>query len=45
VTDHDRRAVVLLVWLAIAGGAAALVELAYLAIRWALGTMLRRDHL
>jgi hypothetical protein len=32
VTDHDRRAAMLLIWLAIAVGSLALAELVYLAI-------------
>jgi hypothetical protein len=32
VTDHDRRAAMILIWLAIAVGSLALAELVYLAI-------------
>lgn len=35
MTDHDRRVALLLVWAAIAAGAAAAGELAYLLLRWA----------
>jgi hypothetical protein len=35
VTDHDRRAAVLLIWAAIAAGSAAFGELVYLLLRWA----------
>ena len=32
MTDHDRRAAMILIWLAIAVGSLALAELVYLAI-------------
>jgi len=32
VTDHDRRAAMILIWLAIAVGTVALAELIYLAV-------------
>jgi hypothetical protein len=35
VSDRDRRVVVLLVFVSIAAGAAALAELLYLLLRWA----------
>jgi hypothetical protein len=34
VSDRDRRLVILAIWLAIAGGAAAAAELLYLLLRW-----------
>jgi hypothetical protein len=34
VTDHDRRAAILLIWAAIAAGSAAIGELVYLLLRW-----------
>jgi hypothetical protein len=35
--NHDRRSVMLLVWLAIAAGTMAAAELVYLLIHWATG--------
>jgi hypothetical protein len=33
--NHDRRVVILIIWLAIAAGCAALGEVVYLLLRWA----------
>jgi hypothetical protein len=35
VTDRDRRIAMLAIWVGIAAGTAAVVELIYLAVRWA----------
>jgi hypothetical protein len=37
VSDRERRAIMLIIWVAIAAGSGAVVELLYLAARWALG--------
>jgi hypothetical protein len=37
VTDHDRRVTMLAIYLAILAGCAAVAELIFVVVRWALG--------
>jgi hypothetical protein len=37
VSDRERRAIMLIIWVAIAAGSGAVVELLYLAARWLFG--------